>query len=51
MTQAAPVVFLLDVDTTLLDNDRIVEDLRLQNDPDALLTVSRASISTPGRGQ
>jgi FMN phosphatase YigB (HAD superfamily) len=28
MTALAPVVFLLDVDNTLLDNDRIVEDLR-----------------------
>lgn len=28
MTQLAPVVFLLDVDNTLLDNDRIVDDLR-----------------------
>lgn len=28
MTQPAPVVFLLDVDNTLLDNDRIVDDLK-----------------------
>jgi FMN phosphatase YigB (HAD superfamily) len=28
MTQPVPVVFLLDVDNTLLDNDRIVVDLR-----------------------
>jgi FMN phosphatase YigB (HAD superfamily) len=28
MTQPAPVVFLLDVDNTLLDNDRIIVDLR-----------------------
>jgi len=28
MTQRSPVVFLLDVDNTLLDNDQIVEDLR-----------------------
>ena len=28
MTQLAPVVFLLDVDNTLLDNDRIVADLK-----------------------
>jgi FMN phosphatase YigB (HAD superfamily) len=28
MTQPAPVVFLLDVDNTLLDNDRIVADLK-----------------------
>ena len=28
MTKAAPVVFLLDVDNTLLDNDRIIDDLR-----------------------
>lgn len=28
MMQPAPVVFLLDVDNTLLDNDRIVEDLK-----------------------
>ncbi|OWK35597.1 HAD family hydrolase [Fimbriiglobus ruber] len=28
MTQPAPVVFLLDVDNTLLDNDRVVADLR-----------------------
>ena len=28
MTQPAAVVFLLDVDNTLLDNDRIIEDLR-----------------------
>jgi FMN phosphatase YigB (HAD superfamily) len=28
MTQSAPVVFLLDVDNTLLDNDRIIEDLK-----------------------
>jgi FMN phosphatase YigB (HAD superfamily) len=28
MPDPAPVVFLLDVDNTLLDNDRIVEDLR-----------------------
>ncbi len=29
MPQLAPVVFLLDVDNTLLDNDRIVDDLKL----------------------
>jgi FMN phosphatase YigB (HAD superfamily) len=28
MTQSAPVVFLVDVDNTLLDNDRIQEDLK-----------------------
>jgi FMN phosphatase YigB (HAD superfamily) len=28
MTQPAPVVFLLDVDNTLLDNDRILDDLK-----------------------
>jgi FMN phosphatase YigB (HAD superfamily) len=28
MTQLAPVIFLLDVDNTLLDNDRIIEDLK-----------------------
>jgi hypothetical protein len=28
MTQLAPIVFLLDVDNTLLDNDRIIEDLK-----------------------
>ena len=28
MTQLAPVVFLLDVDNTLLDNDRIIADLK-----------------------
>jgi hypothetical protein len=28
MTEAAPVVFLPDVDNTLLDNDRIVTDLK-----------------------
>jgi hypothetical protein len=28
MTQLAPVVFLLDVDNTLLDNDRIIDDLK-----------------------
>jgi FMN phosphatase YigB (HAD superfamily) len=28
MRQLAPVVFLLDVDNTLLDNDRIIEDLK-----------------------
>ena len=28
MTQLAPVVFLLDVDNTLLDNDRVVADLK-----------------------
>ena len=28
MTQPAPVVFLLDVDNTLLDNDRVTEDLK-----------------------
>ncbi|HTY61421.1 MAG TPA: HAD family hydrolase [Acidobacteriota bacterium] len=28
MTKPAPVVFLLDVDNTLLDNDRIVADLK-----------------------
>ncbi|MGD1278478.1 MAG: hypothetical protein ABR964_14800 [Tepidisphaeraceae bacterium] len=28
MTRAGPVVFLLDVDDTLLDNDRIVDDFR-----------------------
>ncbi len=28
MTQVSPVIFLLDVDNTLLDNDRIIEDLR-----------------------
>jgi hypothetical protein len=28
MTQIAPIVFLLDVDNTLLDNDRIVSDLK-----------------------
>ena len=28
MTQLAPVVFLLDVDNTLLDNDRIITDLK-----------------------
>jgi hypothetical protein len=28
MTQLAPVVFLLDVDNTLLDNDRVIEDLK-----------------------
>ncbi len=28
MTQTAPVAFLLDVDNTLLDNDRIIEDLK-----------------------
>jgi polyphosphate glucokinase len=28
MTQPAPVVFLLDVDNTLLDNDRVVADLK-----------------------
>ncbi|HMB03523.1 MAG TPA: hypothetical protein VKP69_07265 [Isosphaeraceae bacterium] len=28
MTQPAPVVFLLDVDNTLLDNDRIAADLK-----------------------
>jgi FMN phosphatase YigB (HAD superfamily) len=30
MTQVAPVVFLLDVDDTLLDGDRIVADLKCQ---------------------
>jgi hypothetical protein len=28
MTQPAPVVFLLDVDNTLLDNDRVIDDLK-----------------------
>jgi FMN phosphatase YigB (HAD superfamily) len=28
MTRLAPVVFLLDVDNTLLDNDRIIDDLK-----------------------
>jgi FMN phosphatase YigB (HAD superfamily) len=28
VTQPAPVVFLLDVDNTLLDNDRVVDDLK-----------------------
>lgn len=28
MTPLAPVVFLLDVDNTLLDNDRVIEDLK-----------------------
>lgn len=28
MTRPAPVVFLLDVDNTLLDNDRIIDDLK-----------------------
>ena len=28
MTQLAPVVFLLDVDNTLLDNDRVIADLK-----------------------
>jgi hypothetical protein len=28
MTELAPVVFLLDVDNTLLDNDRVIEDLK-----------------------
>lgn len=28
MSEPAPVVFLLDVDNTLLDNDRVVDDLR-----------------------
>src|SRR5262245_52582383 len=28
MTQPSPVVFLLDVDNTLLDNDRVADDLR-----------------------
>src|SRR5512140_1867093 len=28
MTRLAPVVFLLDVDNTLLDNDRIIADLK-----------------------
>lgn len=28
MTQPIPVVFLLDVDNTLLDNDRIIDDLK-----------------------
>src|SRR5262245_13130707 len=28
MTQLAPLVFLLDVDNTLLDNDRVADDLR-----------------------
>jgi hypothetical protein len=28
MTVADPVVFLLDVDNTLLDNDRVQDDLR-----------------------
>jgi hypothetical protein len=28
MTKSAPVVFLLDVDNTLLDNDRIITDLK-----------------------
>ncbi len=28
MTQPAPVVFLLDVDNTLLDNDRVTADLQ-----------------------
>ena len=28
MTQVAPVIFLLDVDNTLLDNDRVIEDLK-----------------------
>lgn len=28
MSQSAPVVFMLDVDNTLLDNDRIADDLR-----------------------
>jgi FMN phosphatase YigB (HAD superfamily) len=28
MTRPAPVVFLFDVDNTLLDNDRIIEDLK-----------------------
>ena len=28
MIQPAPVVFLLDVDNTLLDNDRIIDDLK-----------------------
>lgn len=28
MTQPAPIVFLIDVDNTLLDNDRIIDDLK-----------------------
>jgi FMN phosphatase YigB (HAD superfamily) len=28
MTQLAPIVFLLDVDNTLLDNDRVIDDLK-----------------------
>ncbi len=28
MTERAPVVFLLNVDNTLLDNDRVIEDLK-----------------------
>ena len=30
MTELAPVVFLLDVDNTLLDNDRVTADLKQQ---------------------
>ena len=33
MTQVAPVVFLLDVDNTLLDNDRFTGDLKLHLTP------------------
>jgi len=29
MTELAPIVFLLDVDNTLLDNDRIIDDLKV----------------------
>jgi hypothetical protein len=29
MTEIAPIVFLLDVDNTLLDNDRIIDDLKV----------------------
>jgi hypothetical protein len=41
-----PIVFLIDVDHTLLDNDRIHSDLNY--DLSALLTSQRSRISAEG---
>jgi hypothetical protein len=44
MTQLAPVVFLLDVDNTLLDNDRITADLKRHLDQGQNLSRRTAAL-------
>ena len=47
MTLPHPIVFLVDVDNTLLDNDRIQRDMKtIWSGPSALLPVSATGGST-----